>query len=383
MRITWQAYFVLLYLYRCVFSFLAQAVVLRLTAIPDSTGYQAVTVAGFLAASGSQEIELNYGMQRYAGLLTKAIALGFSLVFGGNAVLINIGFQSIAFLGIWMFLRAVDVGPRRYLAALVMLPSFTVWSSIASKEAIVVFLVCYLAKQIVDVYHRRDRLRFRHAFALALLFVFKPHFVPAILFLFFVSKFAGLWRRPELFSLLAGFVSLVPLYLLRDPIDQLARSTYRGVSQEPGASTRPGDFLVEKYDTFVKAPQGMWRAFVGPQLSETTSSFLHLVSYAESMLILAILAVYLLPRLPRMPVYLAIVSFFTVFWVMFSVYPLGLANPGTAIRYRTDFIMLIYLAVVVLTQREVFVKWRAVQAGRSADVRVASPAGASLNRCAP
>ena len=81
---------------------------------------------------------------------------------------------------------------------------------------------------------------------------------------------------------------------------------------------------------------------------------------------MALLLAWLVPRIPRMPVYVAVVGAFALFWILLPNYPLGLANPGTAVRYRTDYVVIDYLAVVLLTDRRVFVRWRAARAGMRA-----------------
>ena len=55
---------------------------------------------------------------------------------------------------------------------------------------------------------------------------------------------------------------------------------------------------------------------------------------------------------------LVFIGIFTVFWIMFAVYPLGTNNPGTAVRFRTDFIMIIYVAVIVIMSRSLYINWR-------------------------
>lgn len=363
MRLNWNAYYALLFLYRCVFSVLGQTVVMRLTSIPDTHGYQSHGLY-YVASATSQMSSLDPGltMQAQATLITAIVGAFFSFLGGGNPILINIGFQTIAFIGVWRMLDALDPEIRKYCAVLVMLPSFSVWSSIASKEAIVVFLVGMLGRYIIQIYQGRGRLGILHVPWFFLLYVFKPQFAPAILFLIGVPLVARWWRQPAAIALGAGVVSLIPLYLLRDSIDAYVLLVVGGVYAEPGASTRDERIISEAYDFFAHAPQGMFRAFMGPTLSEATSGILHLMSFTESILIVVLILLYVVPRLPRLPVYLAIVSFFTIFWVLLANYPLGIANPGTAVRYRTDWLLLIFLGTIFLCSRAVYLRWRAPRA---------------------
>ena len=361
MRFSWRAVYALFFLYRCGYSVLGQLVVLRLTLIPDTTGYQALTfdrINSILAAGDAIETS-TFLLEKNATLITQIVAAFFWFVTGGSAILINIGFQSIAFVGLVYFLRDLDPRIRLFVLLLAMTPSFSVWSSIASKEAIVVFLVAVVARYVVDIYNNRDRFGILQLVAVLVLYMFKPHFLPAIIFVAGTSKLARYVKEPATFALLAGTASLAVLYAMRDTVDVFSRLVARWIFAEPGQTQRAVSLIAEKYDVFTNAPEGMYRAFVGPTLSEASNGVLQMASLLESLFILAVLAVFITWNLLRIPVYGAIVGLFTVFWTMFANYPVGIANAGTAIRYRTDYILLLFLAVAVLTSRELYINWRA------------------------
>lgn len=371
MRFTWGATYALFWIYRSIFSFLGQTIVLRLTSVPDTAGYQAFGYSqlGGLLAGGPGIVETGPLMQQNATMITQIVGGVFHILFGGNAVLINIGFQSVAFVGLVYLLQGLESArTRAFVLLLAMTPSFTVWSSIASKEAIVVFLCCVLARYVVDIHHNRDRLTFLRFAALSLtlgvLYIFKPHFLPAFLFVIGTSKIARHVRQPATITLLSAAASIFALYLVRDRVDQFARLVSGWVSVEPGNSSRAEAFIVHQYEVFTKAPEGMLRAFVGPTWNEAAEGGLALISYIESVGILVALAIFVAWRLPRMPVYSATIALFTLFWTMFANYPLGVMNPGTAVRYRTDYIVLIFLAVAVLTSRDMYVRWRTGESRR-------------------
>lgn len=373
MRVTWNAFYVLLFAYRSAFSVLGHLVVMRLTSIPDTAGFLTTDLTQLAAKAQHQEFAIDLAMQMQAGLLTQAVASVFYVLSGGSAILIHIGFQAIAFWGIVLFLRSVRPGPRAFLAVLLMFPSFTVWTSIASKEAIVVFLVAILAKHVVDLFEGRYRSVAHHVCVLApaalLLFLFKPHFLAAVIFMIGVSKLAKYVRHPATFALACSVASLGLLFVLRDAVDTYVRARFRGIYAEPGNIQRGPPFLIDQYDTFLRAPAGMLRSFVGPTLTEATDGVLQMVTFVESVTLVVILALYVLPRLPRTPVFMAILSCFTVFWILFATYPLGVANAGTAVRYRADYLLIVLLALVPLLSRRTYVEWRKVGRGRSARPR--------------
>lgn len=357
MRLTWNAFYAFLFLYRCAASVFAQLVLMRITLIADTQHYQNQNFNSAISLAKSIDPSIAWLMRGIATDLTGLVAGIFSFLFMGNPILINIGFQSIAFIGIVTLLRSVDPNARKWLAILVMLPSFTLWSSMTAKEPLVVFFVCILLKYVIDIYHNREKFRLYHILTLALLYIFKPHFLPAIIFLMFISKIAKMTRYPATLALTAGSFSLYLLYLMRDLVDRVALIIGEWVN-EPGLSSRPGTLLTEQYDIFTKAPEGMLLAFMGPTLSEASGRVLHLISYAESSFMLLMLFFYIFIRLPSIPAYSFFIGIFTVFWIMFAVYPLGTNNPGTAVRFRTDFIMIIYVAVIVIMSRSLYINWR-------------------------
>jgi hypothetical protein len=367
-RFTWGAIYAVLFLYRCGYSVVGQLVVLRLTLIPDTTAYQDFTLERFFDAGFT--FEAAFLMESNATVMTKFVAAFFSLIFGGNAILMNIGFHSIAFVGLVYFLRGLEPKTRAFMLVLVMTPSFSLWSSIVSKEAIVVFLVAVLARYVVDIYNNRDRFFVWYLAILGILYMFKPHFIPAILFVAVTSKIAHYIREPAAFALLAGTATLCLLYVMRDAVDTFSRIASVWFFSETGGSQRSVPLISEQYDFFIKAPQGMFRAFVGPTFTEASNGVLQLASFLESAFILAVLAVFVTWNLLRIPVYSAIIALFTIFWIMLANYPLGVANAGTAIRYRTDYILLVFLAVAVLTSRDLYINWR--RRPRSAGVATAS-----------
>ena len=357
MRFSWGAFYAILYLYRCAASVTAELFIARITPIPDSDTYQSLDLTNVSSLIGTFDPFGGWMLRGTATAMTRAIGAFFNTLGGDNEILINIGFQTIAFVGIVMLLRSVHGSTRKFLAVLVMLPSFTIWSSIAAKEPIVVFLVCVLAKYVIDIHHNRSNFGLLDLFSLALLYVYKPHFIPAIVFVIVVSKIASNLRWRATFAFASGAVTLLLLFLLRDVVDSMALFFIDWIYEGVGSS-RSERLLVEHYDVFLKAPIGMWLAFTGPTWAEASGNALQMAAFLESVVILALLGTYILRRLPGTPAYGFAVGAFTLFWILFATYPLGLSNPGTAIRFRTDYILIVYVALVVLTSRTMFVGWR-------------------------
>lgn len=358
MRFTWGAAYIFLWFYRTAFSVIGQTVILPLTIMSDTTGYQQYNADNLGILLDSTATELDIFMQVYANLITSVVAAGFNILSGGSAIANNIGFQTIAFAGLVYFFQGLDSRLRATMFVLAMTPSFTLWSSMTSKEAIVVGVSCVLLRYIVDIYRNKDRLGVHHLGAMVLLYIFKPHFLLAYAFVIGTSKLARYVREPATLALIGGALSLSSLYVFRRQVNSYALTISGWMHSEKGGSSRATRFIAEQYDVFARAPEGMLRSFIGPTMSEATESMLQMISYLESLGIAVLLMIIFLVRLPRMPVYSAVMSFVTLFWIMFVTYPFGVANAGTAIRYRTDYLVLVFLCVAVLSSRQLYVEWR-------------------------
>jgi hypothetical protein len=279
-------------------------------------------------------------------------------LFLGNKVLINLGFQTLAFYGLYRLLTAFDPELRKRLVLLLFLPSFTVWTSVAGKEAVLTFSVSVICAHFVDIYYGRDKLKIIHFVALYLIFTMKPHYLISMIYVFGVSKLSSYARQPALLALAAGLISLPPIYIFRDTIDDLSFEIlphFIGF----GRSTRE-IFWTEQYDVFWRAPYGMYQGFLGPTLQEALvgRNLLHIISYLEGVFLTVVLSFYLFRKIQTLPVYNLVISIFAVFWMLFPNYPFGIMNPGSAIRYRSGYIVFIFFVFSLLMSRSIYENWR-------------------------
>jgi hypothetical protein len=356
----WSGYFVFLYLYRTLASILGQTVVLRITSVGDTWSYQ----QGVFAGDDVQDVLtltsiLDFQSTIFSTYLTARIGGFFNTVFFGSPILINIGFHTITFVGLVYLIKSVDGTARRYLAFLILLPSFTVWTSIASKEAIVVAAMAILSGYLLRIYSGRNLPDVLVLASVAIVALYKPYYLAAIAYALAAAWICGKVSQKSLVALVGGLVSLFLLYLLRDTVDGLANSVQRLMFAAPlGGSSRFEPFFVEQYDVFYKALPGMALAFVGPTASEILRTPLNVVVFIESTGLILVLLAILLRRLHALPVYSLVVGIFTMFWIMFPSYPFGVINVGTAVRYRTGWLVVVFAVVAALMSRPVYVRWR-------------------------
>jgi len=357
----WRTILLVFYLYRCFSSVVAQLLIVRLTSIGDTSTYQRGEIGASYSKFGATEFLLktaDFGDFQVSTYVTAIIGRFLNTIFLGNAVLINIGFQTIAFLGIVYLLMSVTASQRLRLVVLLAFPSFTLWTSMASKECIVVFAVGVLGGGLVRLYYNRYSFDTLQLLAIILLWMYKPHYVPSLVYLLIVTVLGSQVRQKALIALLIGFFSLAALYVFRDFVDALSLNVQRGFTTfiDQG-STRTELFFVDTYDVFARMPLGFLMALVGPTIEETLSSPLHLFAFVESTFLLLMLFFYVFSRLPRLPIYSVIAGSFFAFWILFPNYPFGVMNPGSAIRYRAGWIVLFIIATAVLQSRNLYGSW--------------------------
>jgi len=356
--LTWGTVYFLFWAYRCIFSVIGEVVVMRLTPISDTRSYQAadlLTAVGSVTNAGIAKTG-TLGLQALATALTKTVGGVLGTLFFYDPIMINIGFQSIAFIGLLAMLRALEPGQRKIFLPILMLPSLTVWSSIASKEALLVFMTGVLCAHIINIYNNKDKIRWYHFIILIALYAYKPHYLITVLFILSITYTSKYFRQKATIAMLGLIFSFFVLFLVRKEFGEFAVWIDFALTSMGGGSVRPR-LLLNEYDVFIKAPYGMYLSFFGPTLGEI-SKIVHVFTFVESSIIGGVFIVIILRRLPSIPMYNAILSFGTVFWIIFLNYPLGATNPGTAIRYRTGYILLVILAIVFLLERTQFMTWK-------------------------
>jgi hypothetical protein len=359
--VSWGIFLLFLYAYRCIYSVFDELVIMRITPISDTRGYQLGQFEqegrnGFL--SNYQVALTDWSSSQAATGITAKVGELLNTLFSGNPILINIGFQTITFIGIAYLLMAIEPRVRLRFAPLMFLPSFSVWTSMASKESIVVFCTGILLGYFVKQYYGKSKISWYHILAFVLLYLFKAQYVAAFIYAILGTWVCQQFRQKALAALLGGVTSLGLLYFVRDLVGELAMKIQWSYDVGgTGGSSRTEPFFTGIYDVFWKAPEGMLLAFIGPTVTEALSSPLHLVTFVESIFLLGLLAFFLLKRLMDTPMYSWILGMFSIFWILFPNYPFGVMNPGTAIRYRSGWLLVVIFFVTVFMSRNIYAGW--------------------------
>lgn len=371
--VRWSLFYLFLYLYRSLYSYLGEAVVRGATKLGDS---------GEFLRAGVLDFSLTALLS--STLATRTLGAIASTLSGGNVVLSHMFFQTLGFIGIVYFMAALAPKDRAWAAILVVLPSFTVWTSIASKEAVVLLGVGLLSGYLIRLF-REDRIPITLPLLLGIyiLAVFKLQFLGAFMFVA-VAAIAGRHvRQHTTLLILGGLVSLAPLYFFRDWIIAESFRVVPHFFDYSGHSTRQNVFWVEPNDVFLKAPEGIARAFFGPNWAEAGTGVIQLAAFAESAILVALLVLILIIRLPRASLFNFIVWLFAMFWILFPNYPLGVANPGSAVRYRSGWILFVFFLFVFVLSREAYTTWRGSRRPRSPDGELSQAPGPSASLAGP
>lgn len=363
MKFSWGVIYLLLWVYRSAYSILAQIVISRLTSLGDSGKYQDGAFGENGSVSGISLMSMIDNPRGAATIMADGLGILFNIMGGGSPFAANIGFQTIAFIGIVSLLRAVSPKLRILLLLLTMLPSFTIWSSIAGKEAIVVYAIGVLSGLIIQIYRGTAEFKWWHFLPVLIVLLFKNHYTPALLFLFVGTFICAHVRQKALLVLIAGMISMVALYLFED---RLGRDAIEVARHFAGLGSSRPVFWSSPDEVLTRAPLGMFLGFFGPTLTEATvGGPLQLASFLESATLLAILALFFLWQLPSMPVYSALMGGFSLFWILFATYPVGVMNAGSAIRYRTGHELLILVLITIIMSRQSYASWVSWLAGRN------------------
>ena len=356
MRLTWPVLYLFLFAYRCAVSVIAFPVVTQFTTLGDARRY-----------SGAARYAFTSGTYKSSTAMTDTIGVIFQSVSGGSPAMVSLCFQTLAFIGIVRFLNAIPAKERVIALVLVAFPSFTLWSSVPSKESVIVFALGFVGAYLIRAYRGEFRLGVLEVIAIYLAVLYKPQYF-AGLGAIFVSIVAFRTVKQKALAALIGALAPLPfLFIFRNQLSGLAfevQTHFIGT----GRSTRES-FFIDQYDVFARIPAGFFASFFGPMWAETSLSIIHRIAFIESaVLAAALLAIVLFRNVFAIPVYSVIVSLSSLFWILFGTFPFGVMNSGTAIRYRTGYFLVIVLIVIVFSSREMYVSNLRKEGGRATRV---------------
>jgi hypothetical protein len=331
--------------YRLAIMVVTVALVSQFTTLGDSRIYLEAGMHDTFAIAGWKAVLDNT-------LLPKVLVFSVRKVLLGSAFLTHLFFSLLAFYGVKKLVEAVDTADEtrfRIFIFLLFFPSFNIWSSIAGKEAIIVFSIGILASRIVRFFQgEKFRFDFLALLALYLVMVIKIQYAVAVvqlvLYVILIRRLKIRGTMEVLLILAIVAINIAALYIARDYIDEYSRMLIYYFRAQ-ARSTRESPF-VHPYDFFRLLPYGMFISLWGPRVDEIGISILHMFTFFESLLMFILLAFFL-----KKTVYLLLIRMKlhfrrlflllnTMFWLLLAQYTQGILNPGSAVRYRTNFYLL-------------------------------------------
>lgn len=236
------------------------------------------------------------------------------------------------------------------LLILLSLPSFCIWTSAIGKEIFGLFSSAVIGVLFINFFNGKFKIRFRDILAFAILLIFKKQYAPFIIQGLFFIWIYNKWKLNNITIFLLGFVcitlQIIFLLHIQETVDSLAMQMFDHFAG--GNSTRD-DIYLSNGDFFKHLPNSMFIAFWGPTIQEVKTSPVQLLAAIESLFIVISGIKFLIPFIlkafgnnPQYCLYF-IVLIVTVGGILFVHTPFGVFNPGSAIRYRTNFIFLFLL----------------------------------------
>lgn len=291
--------------------------------------------------------------------LMQFIGALFKIIFRAD-VLACIPFMLLSFYGIYYAVDRLNLYHYSvYIIILFSLPNFCVWTSVLGKEAVGCFCCSVLAVMLVKKINGPYSLKVIDYIALYLCALFKPQYLlfilQAIAFVSITNKSRDKKYFPLILGILIILLNIGVIYHYRDIIDELAKGMaihFKSSDASLAQSTRSEAPWLAPYGFFHEAPYGMFISFFGPTPSEMMHKPAQLIAGLESLVMIVCLLSLLIPRL-KYNIYhmrfnpVVFITFLIIFvGILFIHYPFGFLNPGSAIRYRSNFYSLFVLMLL-------------------------------------
>jgi len=257
----------------------------------------------------------------------------------------------------------------------ISLPQFLIWTGVTTKELLSVALFSLFIKQVINIINEEKVAKLTLILAGTIGVFLRPHYGISYLYLLvstiiIVNIIKGRTKVPStskrvVFSIfLSIFLIFLFLFVLAinywdyavEDLMSLSKDYFTGFS---GSSTRYS--LASNWnsamDFITYIPTGFFVSLVGPTLNESIERPMFFVAFFEGVLYIAIcIYLYFILLLKTLNfrsnlfITLVLYSFFpALILILFAHYPLGIWNPGTALRYRQNMVpLMIFFPLLLL-----------------------------------
>ncbi len=269
----------------------------------------------------------------------------------------------------WVIEELKLTKPQEYFLILMLLmPSFGTWTSIIVKESLSCSLTCIVLIWIINIINK-SKLRFPlliNILALYFSFVLRPvvGFALACLIINLYIYRINLVNKYQKFFVMFSGISIVTIVTIVVSISYIKNELlpmaeyYFNPKFTNTKGGREMGFWKTTADFYLKAPQGIFIANLGPNLMESIKNPLLIPYFFEglffifSTLYLIFSNFYLQLRRVVISPYFLLTIFFGIFFVLLLNYPFGLFNAGSATRYRSSYYHIIIILLLFFYSRE-------------------------------
>tara|TARA_B110000008_G_scaffold273078_1_gene306766 strand:- start:377 stop:1525 length:1149 start_codon:yes stop_codon:yes gene_type:complete len=258
-----------------------------------------------------------------------------------------------------------------------LFPHFLIWTGSSSKEQILmifgIFVIGFATKHFFVVRKLTFMSLFLVCFSLAYIYFIRPNYFPIYFTIFLTSLFAPMLNKAKIYKLSVGvwafifslitmlaifFTSIFTSFFSKDFILYMKKVEVHFLDL-PGRSNRYNIQWETISDFFYNSLWGIPQGFIGPTFAETFSKPILFPVFLEGIVYLFILC-YLFAKLLKLAyasnklrVYI-LPYFFVALVIIFLSYPLGIFNPGSALRYKQSMHpVLFFYPLLIMTYARV------------------------------
>jgi len=258
---------------------------------------------------------------------------------------------------------------RYILWIAIMLPHFLVWSGVTTKELLSVALFSVFIRQVFNII-QKDKISKKLLFISGVLGVFiRPHYGIAYLYLLVTTVLIMYTYNGKIKRYSKGVIFTIygSLFLFVVGALYFTSELWEGILLEvmntsrnyfvhySGSSTRYNLEWDSVNDFISFLPNGIFLSLVGPSLSESFSRPLFFIALFEGLIFIGLLfylysTLFLRSLKSNFFLLVFLYSFVpSVILLLLAHYPLGVFNPGTALRYKQALIpLMVFFPLLIL-----------------------------------
>lgn len=262
----------------------------------------------------------------------------------------------------------LTIAQEYFLVFMFLMPSFGLWTSIIVKESLSCSLSSIALIWIINIMNK-SKLRFPiliNILALYFSFVLRPvvgFALTCLIINLYLYRINFINKYIKFFVIFSGIavVTIVTIFVsisyIKNELLPLAEY-YFNPKFTTSESTRKMGFWKTTADFYLKAPQGIFIANLGPNLFESIQKpflipyfFEGLIFIFSTLYLIFVNIYYQFKRVVISP-YFLLTIFFGILFILLLNYPFGLFNAGSATRYRSSYYHVIIILLLFFYSRE-------------------------------